>query len=332
MGRYLELEPESSLGWDGEQGGGEPPNEDAEEASQRPQQSWLKGTMLAIITGCGLVFFVMKWGSNAATNLPTAQLPTSNFEVKKTEMMIDVKGEVKNPGVVRLPAGSRTIDAIKACGGFTDKANKNAVNLASKLHDEEMIPVPAIGEAVPTPTMTPVEEASSTDSPSPSFPETPKENVDVQAQLTPAPAPLTTHHFQGGIIDAVETPVPSPRPAVVASTPHPAPHLPSRVVVRPPVPQLTPAVPTGGPPDLASLNPPAATPDTSVSKGPRVSINRATVEQLSNVPGMTARLAADVVAYRRGPPPRAFTSLDELSKIPTLTPAKIDEISPYLKL
>jgi competence ComEA-like helix-hairpin-helix protein len=64
----------------------------------------------------------------------------------------------------------------------------------------------------------------------------------------------------------------------------------------------------------------------------RVSINRATVEQLQNIPGVDAKLALDIVNYRKGPPPHAFTSLEDLTSVPGLKGSKFDEIQPYLKL
>ena len=322
--RYLELEPENSLDSGRDRGDeSQPEGEDEESTSTRP--TWVKGALLALLTACGLVFFSTKWGSQA-TNPPTAQLPTTSFETTKAEIWVDVKGQVNTPGVVRLPAGSRAIDAIKACGGFTEKADKYSVNLAARVQDEQMIRVREIGEVVASPSMSPAEGLS----PTPAESAAPGEFVrppqatsrppQVDAPLTPAPAltpgpistpspTLTRGHFEGGIVDAVEGSS-TPAPVFTPRGPRPAP-------------RLTPSMPTG----TDTGGPPAP-----VAKGPLVSINRATVEQLCAIPGMTARLAADIVAYRRGPPPRAFTSLDELNKVPTLTPAKVEEISSHLRL
>lgn len=46
-----------------------------------------------------------------------------------------VCGAVKEPGVVRLPEGSRGQDALDAAGGFAEDAAKDAVNLAAVLTD-----------------------------------------------------------------------------------------------------------------------------------------------------------------------------------------------------
>jgi competence protein ComEA len=61
------------------------------------------------------------------------------------EIAVDVVGRVRRPGLVRLPAGSRVVDAIAAAGG----AELEAVNLARKVVDGEQIRVPAVGEPPP---------------------------------------------------------------------------------------------------------------------------------------------------------------------------------------
>lgn len=60
--------------------------------------------------------------------------------------IVDVKGEVKNPGVYDVSPDSRIDDVILLAGGFTEKADELQVNKAQKVHDEMMIYVPEIGE------------------------------------------------------------------------------------------------------------------------------------------------------------------------------------------
>ncbi|WP_353048215.1 helix-hairpin-helix domain-containing protein [Planococcus sp. ISL-110] len=61
-------------------------------------------------------------------------------------LMIDMKGQVVNPGVYELPAGSRMQDAIDAAGGFTPEADSRAINLALIVVDETSLYIPATGE------------------------------------------------------------------------------------------------------------------------------------------------------------------------------------------
>ncbi len=56
---------------------------------------------------------------------------------------IHIKGEVTSPGYYELEYGSRIKDAITVSGGFTNKADSNAINLAEKLKDGEEIVIPA---------------------------------------------------------------------------------------------------------------------------------------------------------------------------------------------
>ncbi len=59
--------------------------------------------------------------------------------VQEENITIDIKGEVTNPGVYKLPVGSRVIDAIKISGGITKKADTSMLNLSKILTDENVI-------------------------------------------------------------------------------------------------------------------------------------------------------------------------------------------------
>lgn len=65
-----------------------------------------------------------------------------------TDVMVDVKGAVKKPGVYRLPAQARVYQAIQAAGGFLQQADRKQVNLAQKCKDEMVIYIPVEGETV----------------------------------------------------------------------------------------------------------------------------------------------------------------------------------------
>ncbi len=58
-----------------------------------------------------------------------------------------ITGAVKRPGVYPVGPDARWIDALEAAGGATEEANLEAVNLARRAQDEDMIVVPVIGEA-----------------------------------------------------------------------------------------------------------------------------------------------------------------------------------------
>lgn len=64
-------------------------------------------------------------------------------------IVVHVAGEVRTPGVVSIPAGSRVYQAVQAAGGALDSADVDRVNLAQLVVDGERIYVPAPGESVP---------------------------------------------------------------------------------------------------------------------------------------------------------------------------------------
>ncbi len=57
------------------------------------------------------------------------------------DLYIDVKGEVKHPGVYQIPSNSRVTDVIKEAGGFKADADEQNVNLAKVLNDQDVVVV-----------------------------------------------------------------------------------------------------------------------------------------------------------------------------------------------
>lgn len=60
-----------------------------------------------------------------------------------SEIVIDVIGKVKRPGIVTLPRGSRVHEAVEAAGGVKGKVDTRALNMARVLDDGEQIIVGA---------------------------------------------------------------------------------------------------------------------------------------------------------------------------------------------
>ncbi len=58
------------------------------------------------------------------------------------KIVIDIKGQVKNPGVYEMVEGDRLIDAIKKAGGVLPSAATASLNYATRLQDEMLIYVP----------------------------------------------------------------------------------------------------------------------------------------------------------------------------------------------
>jgi competence protein ComEA len=62
-------------------------------------------------------------------------------------VVVHVAGAVAGPGVQRLLAGARVVDAIDAAGGAAADADLGRVNLAAPLEDGQQVFVPKVGEA-----------------------------------------------------------------------------------------------------------------------------------------------------------------------------------------
>ena len=58
------------------------------------------------------------------------------------DVVVDVTGAVREPGVYRMPAGSRVNDAVKRAGGAAPGAQLEAINLSVRLADGHYVVVP----------------------------------------------------------------------------------------------------------------------------------------------------------------------------------------------
>lgn len=89
--------------------------------------------------------------ANASTPSTVALVSASTIPpttVGSELLVVHVAGAVQAPGVYRLNAGSRVIDAVRAAGGMATDSNSDAINLAAVLTDGERVYVPRVGEAV----------------------------------------------------------------------------------------------------------------------------------------------------------------------------------------
>ncbi|MEW2573578.1 ComEA family DNA-binding protein [Streptomyces sp. NPDC047070] len=83
-------------------------------------------------------------GTSAAARTPAGAVPTA--------LVVDVSGKVREPGIHRLPAGSRVADALKAAGGVRPGTNTEGLNRARFLVDGEQVVVgapSAVGPGAP---------------------------------------------------------------------------------------------------------------------------------------------------------------------------------------
>jgi competence protein ComEA len=67
---------------------------------------------------------------------------TFSVEGSGGDVVVDVTGAVREPGVYRLPEGSRVDEAVQRAGGATGKAELDSLNLAARLADGQQVVVP----------------------------------------------------------------------------------------------------------------------------------------------------------------------------------------------
>ena len=67
----------------------------------------------------------------------------SAFAPREGDLVVHVAGAVEDPGVFRMPSGSRVTDAIERAGGTTREAAPDSINLAAPLADGQQVQVPA---------------------------------------------------------------------------------------------------------------------------------------------------------------------------------------------
>lgn len=84
----------------------------------------------------------------AARPIPVLRAAThAHVSAPSRQLVVDVAGAVRRPGLYHLATGTRIADAVAAAGGATAKADVTLVNLAAPLADGEQVLVPARGVA-----------------------------------------------------------------------------------------------------------------------------------------------------------------------------------------
>lgn len=120
----------------------------------------LGAAVVLVLVGIGVTVLVAALGSGAGhreyleTPTPTASGGAENARAGAVgasnagaEIFVHVLGAVNRPGLYTFREGDRAIDALAAAGGYTEDADRRAVNLARFLSDGEQIVVPTQSES-----------------------------------------------------------------------------------------------------------------------------------------------------------------------------------------
>lgn len=109
--------------------------------------------VVALLAGAITLLWVLAGRPHAAPIAPTgADFPPASAAPSRApagsaaasphaEVVVDVAGKVRHPGLYRLPAGSRVDDAVRAAGGVQPGVSLVGLNLAARLVDGQQVPV-----------------------------------------------------------------------------------------------------------------------------------------------------------------------------------------------
>jgi competence protein ComEA len=101
-----------------------------------------------LVVGVG-IFLWKTAGSGDSVEVVTEQKVQGD---KTVEVVVDIAGAVKNPGVYHLNDGARVEEVVNKAGGFTSNADTKWIevnlNRATKVTDGMKIFIPEIGEEV----------------------------------------------------------------------------------------------------------------------------------------------------------------------------------------
>ena len=107
--------------------------------------------IIGVIFIVALIIIVLKLSSNKSDNIEVTSTLSSSImqpekieekkeeEYEKSNVIVDIKGYVANPGVYELSSDKRIIDVINMAGGLLEDANTDYINLSKKVTDEMII-------------------------------------------------------------------------------------------------------------------------------------------------------------------------------------------------
>jgi competence protein ComEA len=152
------------------------------EEMQTPQSSGGGGWRVALcVIALAMAFAAGSWFTSRSMPTPNSQTLLTSSTSFEEPVVIQISGQVKNPGVYELPFNSRVYQAISKAGGLLPNAETENINLADWVKDGSQIIVPAKSTFT-----TPSNETAKIDP----APETPSLGLDSQPIET-APAGST---------------------------------------------------------------------------------------------------------------------------------------------
>ncbi|MBM7772508.1 competence protein ComEA [Actinokineospora baliensis] len=116
----------------------------------RPRRRFSAAVAIGLVVVGALTLGVLTLSGSPPTPEPAPALAAAAVDEPPTpNIVVDIVGKVRDPGLRTLPDGSRVDDALRASGGALPGTDLTTLNLARKLVDGEQIHV---GQPAPPPT------------------------------------------------------------------------------------------------------------------------------------------------------------------------------------
>jgi len=132
----------------------------------RDHGDMVKKALLPASVAFALIFF---WVSGGEPELAAEEGPGSEMEVSESsfqnpegedggdgsdyasegDIYVDIGGEVVNPGVYQVPAGTRLFQVVEQAGGLKDSADTDSINQAERVMDGQKIIIGSREESSP---------------------------------------------------------------------------------------------------------------------------------------------------------------------------------------
>jgi competence protein ComEA len=109
-----------------------------------PRRAVAIGLLALVLGGFAWRHLTGSGGHGAALRVAPV-VPAQARASAARQIVVDVVGAVRRPGVYRLAQGQRVADAVARAGGLTKRAERTAVNFAAPVADGEQVVVVARG-------------------------------------------------------------------------------------------------------------------------------------------------------------------------------------------
>jgi competence protein ComEA len=100
---------------------------------------WALGLVVVAVLG---VRYLGRDSGGPAAGAPAIEVGEGAGGGSSSRVTVHVAGAVRRPGVYRLSARSRVVDAVRRAGGARRRADLSALNLAAKVEDGRQVVVP----------------------------------------------------------------------------------------------------------------------------------------------------------------------------------------------